>query len=224
MAASTRSELRTRVQNITKRTDKSTVINDALDLGLSEISQLHDWRELIGVETLSTTTNDTEESLTASTHHIIEARVIDGTNSYKLRVIPRRRFYQWFPNVAAASASKPKYAWVDDTTLYFSAPVDSSYDIYVMSYILSTFTGDSTVCPISVAENALSFYAVSFLYDSLEMYNAASVWNRRYEKALAVAIATDTKQPAREFIAEAFKGIPMESYDWINWTPDSLSV
>jgi len=222
--ASTKAELVTRVQNITKRTDKSTVVNDALDMGLRQISYLHDWSELVSIETLSTTTDDTSATLTTGTHHIIEARVIDGTHSYKLRVIPRMQFYRLYPNVASASSSKPCLAWSDNTTLYFSAPLDSGYDIYVMSYILSTFTTSTTECPIALAENALSFYAVSFLYDSLEMFNAASVWNRRYEQAVAIAIKTDLAQPAREHIAEGFRGIPTDDYDWLNWTPDSLSV
>lgn len=224
--ASTRSELRTRVENVTKRTDKTTVINDALDIGLREIeiNSRHFWRDLVSIESLSVSDGDTSEALTANTHHVFGALLVDGTQSYRIRVLSRRQFLTWFPNVDDASESIPTHAYFDKSNIYFSAPMSSDNTVKVMSYILSTFASDATECPILDVENALSFYAISFLYGALEMFSASAFWERKYLASLTTAMMGDLWSPATEFIAEGFKGMPMDDNEWINWTPDSLSV
>ena len=222
--ASTRAELRERVENFTKRTDKADVINDALDMALDEIYLLHKWRELMTIKTLEPLEDATSISLPTGTHKIIEARFIDGTSSYKIRLLTRTKFLKWFPNVSDYSASKPRFAYYDSSTMYFSCPMSDDSDIYVMCYIKPSFASDSTECPIAVAENAITFYAVSLLYDSMEMPTIAHKWDLRYVRAVKQAIRADEDIAGTEIVAEGFKGFVDDDYSWINWVPDSLSV
>ena len=177
---STRAELRTRVVAITKRTDKTTVINEALDMGLADAAWPHDWREMKSIETLSASAGDTSISLPTGTHHVSEARFINGTQSHKLIILPRTRFLRMFPNVADAQETKPQYVYVDNDTMFFNGPLSDDFDIYATCYILPSFTDDSTENPISVLNNALTYFMLSFLYDSMEMFSAARVWDGRY--------------------------------------------
>ncbi len=221
---STRGELRTRVVSITKRTDKTTVIDTALDMGLEEISlhPNHDWRQLVSEQTLSASDGDSSEPLPTGTHHVKEARFINGLQSYKIQLLPKTQFLRWFPNVEDAQALRPLYAYVDNSTMYFSAPLTDDFDIRALCYILPSFTDDDTEMPISVANNALTFFALGFVYDSMEMYSAASIWNRRYATAITAAMLTDVSVAGTEPVAEGFHGMPKDDAEWTLWTPESL--
>ena len=205
--AKTRAQLRTSVMELTKRTDKETLTNDALDFALLELQNEYLYRVVRTEADLSTSQDDVSEALPSGFHRLLEVRLIDSTSSYPIEVRSLKWVLENFPNISADSSSKPDWCYEEGGVLYFSCPLDAAYTIRVTYYALSTFVSDATVNPIPVAESALIFYATSYVYDGLELDKDARKWEKRAQIAALKAKRSDKRRPAEHKTLEEFQGL-----------------
>jgi hypothetical protein len=76
-----RSDLRTLVIGATSRSDKSDLINTALNLALTELDQEQVWRELRSTLDVSVVSGDDHIDLPSSVGKVQEVRFINGQSS-----------------------------------------------------------------------------------------------------------------------------------------------
>jgi len=58
---------------------------------------------------------------------------------------------------------------------------------------------DDTTCPINGVDRCLIYYASMYALDSVELFDSARVYEKKYEISLMGAIRSDRKNPARKF-------------------------
>lgn len=201
--AKTRLQLRTDVETITGRTDKDDVVNLGLDFGLLTLGLKHNFREMRTLADLNASASDLSEALPSDFYDLLEARLIDDTNSYPLIVKDKKWVTDRWSNISADSSTKPDFCYVEGGSLFFSTPLDAAYTIRITYFKLLSFTDDTTVNPIPIAENALTLYAIEFLYNSLEMFDTGLIWKARADRERDLAIRADKKR-----VAEVKKFVP----------------
>ena len=213
--AKTRAQLRSLVEDTTGRTDKSDLINNALQFAIEEMLQRYSWRNLATVQATNDSVlsiGDTSLTLTATTIRIREARGIDGTTSgWAIRVLMKEKFLREVPNIASITGdSKPEIGYQDGQTFHFAPGSDSTYTIRVTGDMLVTMDDDTDTNPIIMGDHALTCFATAFTFRALEQFESAASWDEQFEKAFIVARRNDTRM-----IAEVVKPDPHR-------TPDGL--
>ena len=195
-----RGDLRTEVQNNTGRTDKTTQINTALNLGIKEIAKRHYWGDLkiSDTSTLSLTIGESSISLPSGFHQLIEARITDQSSvSYRLGIKPKVWVVDRVPDVDQLTNSKPTWGYVEGGTLNFAPPADAAYKVYITYYKLpSDFDSDSTSNPISTADMPLIAWTSAYIFDQIQEQEEAIVWRGRFEQDLRTSILADDRKPA----------------------------
>ena len=189
-----RGALRSTVIKLTGRADKASDIDDALGLAVRELAAVHPWRVLKVEEELEIEDGDLEVELPAGTLHLIDARVIDGTMSGTLALIPRKRFNLLYPNVVAASASKPVVGWVDASVLHFAPKAGADYVLRVTVVQTPVFgAGDSVENPIEGTDSVLIAHAASYVFMVVQNLDMSGAWERRWKERLLMAIREDRR-------------------------------
>lgn len=204
--AKTRAQLRTAVMEITKRPDKTTLTNNALDHALLTLQNAHFFKAQKTESDLSVVQSDVSVSLPSTFHKLLEVRLIDSNDSYPIEIKYKKWVVQNFPNISADNETKPDYCYEEGGVLYFSCPLDGAYTIRVTYYKLATFVDDSTTNPIPVAESALIFHTVAYVYDALELQAHASRWLQRAEHAEFKAKRSDNREIGEVKKLEEFEG------------------
>ncbi len=226
---STRAELRTKVETSSKRVDKTTLIDDGLDIALHDACIEYNFREMQATADLSVSEDDIVEALPSDFYQLLEVRLINDTSSYKLKVKSKTWVVERFPNITADSSSLPDFVYVEGGSLYFSTPLDADYTVRISYYKLLTFTDDSTENPVPVLENYLVFSTLSWLFNSLEMERRGAFWEvkargtpARLGGALLRAIRADKRRVAEEKIFEEANNVIMDKRDVYFIVPDSV--
>ena len=204
--AKTKTQLISSVETRTGRTDKDTLIGEAIDSALLECQNEHFFREMYTTADLSASASDVSEALPSDMHQLLEVRLIDGTSSYSIFVKSKRWVVENFPNISADNASKPDWCYEEEGTLYFSCPLDDAYTIRITYYAFLVFASAATANPIPCTDNALLYYAMSELYESLELDRLADKWLRRGDRALVKAVRSDKRRVAQVKQLEEFTG------------------
>ena len=201
----TRLTLRTRVQeNIGGRTDKDTIINAALDLGLEEIMLRHVYRIERTETELSLALDARSVTLPSTAHQLWEARFVDTTSEdgYPLIILSKNQFIAKYPTPEYETSGEPNEGYVAGGVLYLNRPsdalVDAPYTIRTTTTNLPTLVDDDAAPNIKGISYTLICWATQYLFDHLEQFNEATVWKRNYEMALLRAISADKREVARE--------------------------
>jgi len=190
----TRSELRSEVEERTGRTDKSTRIDTLLDLGIRELTKYHDFEEIRAESDLTTVASQAYVALPTNTRSVVEARMIDGTNSWPLVIKRKKWLTDRIPNVSALSEGKPVYAYKEGDNFYLLRIPDDAYTVRVTVYPKpSDFASDATENPVELLDEALIGYAAEGVLLGVEEYEAAAQWNPRWKAALLQAIRQDNR-------------------------------
>jgi len=194
---STRAELRALViSNLGNRTDKNTVINAALEEGLKHVSRLHFFRSLVSESDIAIVDAETYIDLPATTHQLLEARLIDGTASYPLVIKTKKWLVDRFPNIAEGPIGKPQYGYIEKNDLFLYPISDGSYSVRITVSTNPSFLSlDATENPIPVLDIALVCYATSYVMKSIQMFEYAAPWDLEFKNLLTSAILGDQKGP-----------------------------
>ncbi len=190
--ALTRAQIRTLVLDATGRTDKTTLINTAIDLGVEEFSTQYRWSDLL-IEADATLTADVQSvALASDVARIIEIRLIDGNNSRTLRIRSKDWIVKHFPNPSATNSAKATFGYLQGTTLFVVPIPDSAYTIRYSYYKLSAaLTTDAQEVDVRHSGAAIAAYATYWVFQTVEKHEDAERWLATYLKLLDSAKRTD---------------------------------
>ena len=187
--ARTRATLLAMVKNRTARTDKDDVIIEGLDLGLEEYTMRHEFRALRLESDLSIVADDESVSAPSTMRTIEEARLIDGTMSYPMRIKSKSWLTSRWADVSELSTSKPQYLYEETGTLYLYPVSDGTYTVRVTTYSnCGTLSASTTENPVPLLDSAIVHWATAYLYNATEQYEKAATWERMAERAFQVAV------------------------------------
>jgi len=203
----TRAALRTRVQNIVGRTDtnSTTIIDDALDEALTEISLRHPFRELRSQSDLSIVADDLLIALPTGTFDIVELRLIDGVSSYPLILKSKKWVTELYPNIDADSTGKPELCYKEGSNLYLQPQCDGSYTIRItVLKLMDALDTDSEEPEVTSVDRAIVALASSIAFMSFEQFISSERWEAKFERALIVAIIADERRIGEDIRHDEF--------------------
>lgn len=189
--------------NIGNRTDKDTIINSAINLALTEIGQLHDFRAMRTEADISIAADDVSKALPSTTHQLIEARLIDGTQSYALTIKTKLWFVKRFPNVSAGFTGKPIIGYVEGNVLYFHPKSNDAYTVRLTySALPAELSDDVTDVSVSGVDMAIVCWVTGYMFTSMGQPELAAPWNTRFANSMAISIAADKRRHAEENVMD----------------------
>jgi hypothetical protein len=200
----TRSELVTAVRaHFGNRTDKDSVIYTAADLAQRNIARCGQlFRSLFESFSVNIAAGDSTISFPTYTRHVVELRLQDAasTTSYPLTIRDKRWIVQRWPNPAIDPQSKPEYGYVENGAFYF---VPYSNGDYVISGTVykdpAPFDDSSQALAVDGSEEAVIAYCTSYVFRSIQQYDAAREWQANYIAALDVLKKEDRRNPGIDF-------------------------
>jgi hypothetical protein len=199
----TRSELVTAVTANTNRTDKNSVIYTAADLAQRNIARCGQlFRSLFESFDRNIAAGDSTISFPDYTRHVVELRLKDlaSTTSYPLTIKDKRWIVQRWPNPAIDPQSKPEYGYVENGAFYF---IPYSNGDYVISGTVykdpAPFDDSSQALAVDGSEEAVIAYCTSYVFRSIQQYDAAREWQANYIAALETLKKEDRRNPGIDF-------------------------
>jgi hypothetical protein len=188
----TRDTIRNLVIDTTGRSDKTDLINSAINIALGKVSSERLWNDLLTEATATLTIGDIEVALATDLRRLSEIRLMDGLNSYSIIVRPKTWLVQHFPDSTAFSSGKPQYAYLQGTTLFLVRPPDDTYTIRYSYYRLHPdLTDDVTSTLIPQADEALISYTTYWVFKSIEKHEDAQQWLADYTIQISDAKRVD---------------------------------
>ena len=199
--AMTRSTIRGLVEDATGRTDKTALINSAIDIAVEELSTQHLWTDMLIENDVLLLADVNSIALASNVARVDEVRIIDGTLSRSLRIRPKKWIVSHFPNPSARSTGKPAYGYIEGQTL-FTVPVpDINYTIRYSYYKLHpALSSDGSVVEIRHSGPAVAAYATFWVFQSIEKHEEAEKWLVSYLRLLASAKKVDRANAATKFV------------------------
>lgn len=193
-----RSDLRTEVIGITNRSDKTTLINNAINLALEDLYNRHDWFEARSQTDTVIAAGDYSVSLPSANARLLEARVLDVSDerSVKLDIRHKNAIIDRYPYPETMTQSWPRLGYTEGGSLFFYPPADDAYTIRMTSIAPQQLSDDVTDIALLGLRSALVSYACAHVYLSLEMLREADYWRQRYEAAYLVARRSDERRVA----------------------------
>jgi len=180
-----KSELRDLVIGNTGRTDKTDLINDSLDFGLTTISKISLFDDLRKQAEVSLASGISSVQLPSDVFQIVEIRFIDPaapTNSYQMILWRKREFTKRFPNVAGSLITgKPLNCYREKSSLFFDRILQFPYTLRLTYYYLDVFENDSDSPSLIGIDEALVAYATASVYRSIQMYKDAEYWDSQFK-------------------------------------------
>jgi len=216
-----RSELEEEIRkNLGGRTDLNDRLVRFLNIAQDRITAAHDFRELRKLSTTTTTADDKYIGLPSAPRQIYSLRLIDGTLSRKLTLVPARDWDRVIPYPEALSTGRPtKYTIWQSTIELYRIP-DDTYTLELRWLASPTaFSSDSdVVSDFNEKDGVIIAYATSWAFASLGDKERAAYWYTIGKQMLGEAILRD--QPYEDMdIApgfEQFKGAVYSSDYWAN--------
>lgn len=197
-----RKTIRDLVIETTGRTDKEALINSAINIALNKISSEHHWNDLLIEATVALVVDATSVSLASDVRRLTEVRFLDGLSSYKLQIRPMAWVVKMFPDLSIYSKGRPRYGYLQGTTLHFIPKSDSTNTIKYSYYKLNAdLTDDTTNISILHAGEAVIAYATYWVFRALQLHDDANQWFASFIIELANAKRAD-RSAATEYIAD----------------------
>jgi len=184
-------------QNLGNRTDKSMLIDSALNAALRQAVQRHRFKRLAVQSDLTLTTGVQAVVMPANAIQVVELRIIDGTMSHRIDLADKVMVTERFPNPWAFSNQRPSIAYEESGVLYFSPVPDKTYTLRG-TYLFNpaTLVSDTDSAGVDGLDAAMITYATSYVMRSIEKFSEADSWERQFEKELSAAIIADRRRPA----------------------------
>jgi hypothetical protein len=211
------SAIRTLVEAAIGRTDKTTTVNSAINIAQSKVASEHLWNDLLTEASVTLVADQGTIGLASDMRRLSEVRLIDGLNSYRIIVLPKTKFSRFYPNPTALSSSKPRFAYLQGTTLHFAPPPDSTYTVTYSYYVIpADMTDDAHTTSIPQADEAVISYAVYWMFKSMEKHDDAVQWLGDYEDQLKDARRVDRSSATQEMAIRRRAGGPINEDYWID--------
>lgn len=221
--AMTRADIRQAVQDNTGRTDKDTLVNTLINLGLREIARRHLFRDLKIEDDLAIAQGEISVPLKSSTYSVEEARIIDENTSASsgvFRIYDKRDLVKLIPNPDGESEVRPSRGYVENNRMFFSAPSDGPYLLRVTVYKLpEDFIDDTQEVPITEVELTLISWVSWRLFLSIEKVESSQLWATQYEVDLLRLTSADARRPGVDRRLKGFQDEPrlLPGTYWRRW-------
>lgn len=202
-------ELRTAVFDNTGRTDKTTVTDRAINLGIEDIVDSYQFRDLRVQRDVGIVVDQASIIIPTDYHQVVDARLIDTTNenSNPIRIKSKKVITDLIPNPDDLTAGRPSLAYEESGSLFL---IPKSNGVFIIRLLLDlkpttlVLVGDNP--QVDRIDRAIIAYATSYVYDSVQQFQQAAVWTKRYNEALAKAILSDDRKPGKIDKAQEFHG------------------
>ena len=196
--ALSRATIRSLVEDAIGRTDKTSLIDSAIDIAVEEISTQRLWSDLLNEDDVIMTI-DTQSVVLDATDiaRVTEVRVIDGTTSRPIGLRSKTWVVTHFPNPSAVNSGKPTFGYLEGTTLFVVPLPDETYTIRYSYYRLHpAMTTDAQTVTIRHIGPAVAAYATFWVFQSIERHEDAERWLATYLKLLESARKIDKENSA----------------------------
>ena len=170
------------VVSITGRSDKTALINIALDLALKAIGRRHDFQFFFEETELSVTGS----SVTKPTGYkrFIEARIGEDTQAYSIALRPKAFVVSRYPSIPTGN---PVYMYETSTT-FVLAPEPTDETVMTLTYVK-----EPSFSTTGSLDEMLAEYACAFIFKSIQMPDVAMYWTQEFERHLREAILDDKR-------------------------------
>jgi hypothetical protein len=188
----------------TGRTDKDIYIDTYLKRAVVEIGRRHNFKSLQVETDLSIGENAVSIPLPSDTIRLLEARLINGTQSTPMPIYSKAVVVRQYPSISSMQTGVPSMGYEQNNVIYFLPPSNGSYTIRVTCIKApAALLAPGDTCDIPDSEDALVAYATASVYRSLQQYQDATYWMTEFERSLAAAIRCDINVPATMQVAQA---------------------
>ncbi len=213
-----KSTLRGLVQDVCGRTDKDTVIDNALDFAVTVIKRKHVFADFITSHSEDVSTY--YMALPSDYKYPVIVLAGTGVNAREVTI----KSYSWlrrkYPDLDQYSG-EIMYCAEMGSNMYFSPNPSSSTTIELVYGKAVEFSGGS-LSGMDELKDLLVDYALSYTYNAINMYDVGAMWEQKFWKGLQEAIDDDKKKNIF-WQAEEFDPGKFDKRDYFK-TPDSLPV
>lgn len=212
-----RSEARNLVIQTTGRSDKSDLINDALNLALDKVSSQRLWSDLLTEGQATLTTGTQTIALATGVKRLAEVRLMDGLNSYRIAIKTKNWLVNVYPNPDAASDARPAYGYMQGSTLFLVPIPDQDYTIAYSYYRLHPkLTSDGDLLLITHADSAVLAFATYWTLKATMQHEDAEKWFMEYDVAVRDAKRVDAQNTAVTIVADQRGQDPVAGTYWLD--------
>ena len=201
----TKEEIRDIVISYTNRSDKTTVIDTAIDFALTTLAQTNLFDDAKREFNCPTSATVSSVFLPAKLNQLLDVRLIDPSSptlSYPLVLLRKLEFVAKFPNVPQNSVTgRPYWCYRDKNVLYFHCITQAAYTFRMTGYFLPTFFLDTDENPILDSDEAIAAYATANVYESLEMFDAHDRWLGKWKMLAKNLIDSKQRELGIKFVA-----------------------
>lgn len=208
----TRSEIVQTILTHTRRTEKAALALTAINLALSEMSQIHDFDILRGETDVQLSSGATLVALPDGVFQLRDIIVIDpsSTNGWRLQLRSKYWVTNRLPNLGVQLSSTPFAAYTEGNYIVVAPP--SSRDLTLRVVYTQQFEAldeDAAEPAVNTIVNAIIAWATAYVFRSIEEFASADQWMREYGRALQHAITADRRR-GETFVASPFRAVESE--------------
>lgn len=217
----TREEILSLVISNTGRSDKQELMQSAINLALTEISQRHDFQQMMESHDLALAAGESSVALPDRTLSVLEARIhteVDVNQVTHLILLPKQTILREFPDLNADVESRPICGFIEQNVLYVNPPANEAYVIKTTLFrLFPTLATGETVPANLMLINALVSWVTAYTFRSIEKFQESDRWMLEYERSLRVATRADNRQTGTQLVHQGFRGTPAQTYSPEPW-------
>ena len=219
MGTLTLTELEAEIRaNLGNRTDLDSRLPRILSLAQEVIMRAHPFSEMNSEETLTTVADTKTVNLPTNPREVYSVRLIDNSNSRKLRYIPLRQWDRRAPYPEHYTTGRPSlYTLYNDKIELWRIP-DAAYTIYCRCNLMPTeFSSDSDVASdLENKDDLLIAIATEYCFRSLGGDTERIMrWQSVATNGLRNAIKADTQFEDQVISSERARTTVTDDY-WLN--------
>jgi len=194
--ALTLSELRTRVQTNTNRTDKDTQIDVAINDAIKDIGRHREWKDLRIEKEITLTIDTYRYAFPSDMNTCLSMKIYDGTESVELMERTKEWLNRAVPAPASDGTARPQYYAVDGNYYELYPVPNEAYTVRIL-YLRwpAELTLDSQACDIDGIDDVVVSLATSGVYASLGQLDMANYWENKYLRSRKDASIADSRRP-----------------------------
>ena len=204
-----RVSIRNAVIEATGRSDKTDLINSAINTAVSEVSAARIWSDLLVQADATLTAGNNQVTLASDVLRVLEIRVIDGTASRPLMVRPKVWVVGNFPNPSASNTGSPVWGYLEGLVLSV-VPIPNANTTLRYTYARNhpPMSSDSSTVLIRHTTAAVTAYATFWVFQALEQHESADRWLKTFFALLEKAKKIDVDNPVVKHQADLRGSVP----------------
>lgn len=190
-----RSELNSAIIAITGRSDKSSLVNSAINRGLSRLAHIHRFTTLRKEKLVPFGEDDFYVNLPSDFLELYTITFLDGTMSYQMDVKDAEFVEKSWPDPSSDPTGKPTHGYVSANAFYFRPRSNGSYEFKFVYYgEPEKLTTDSSENPIPGSDNAIIAFGAAYVLKAVQLYSQAGHWENEWREEALSLIQSDRRR------------------------------